>query len=73
MKAIWKSKTFWVGALTTVIGVIGVFAGADWIKEHPQAVAVLTTLSGVIAVVLRAITTGPVSLFRSASKKAKAG
>lgn len=62
MKPIWESKTFWANTLTTAIGVLGVFAGADWIKEHPQAVSGIITAIGVLNVFLRTITSQPVKL-----------
>jgi hypothetical protein len=61
VKSIFKSKTFWFGALYVVIGVAGLFGFAQF-QPDPKLVDGLAALTGVIVVILRLVTKQPVSL-----------
>lgn len=52
----WESKSFWAGIITIFLGIIGVFMGSDLIQEHPQVTAWLAVVSGIVTMILRAIT-----------------
>lgn len=62
MKSLFASKTFWVNALTAVVGVVGYIAGSDLIAQYPDVAAILATVVGGLNVVLRLITDKAVSL-----------
>lgn len=61
MKKIWKSKTFWVNALTALAGVAAYFQ-TDVITDNPQAVGGIAAAIGIINVILRFMTKEPVSV-----------
>lgn len=61
MKSIWTSKTFWVNAVTFLVALVTLVAGQDWVANYPQVVAILGMVSGVLNVILRSITSVPVS------------
>lgn len=61
-KPIYHSRTFWANVITTLTGILGVIAGAEWIQSHPTVVAAIVSAIGVLNILLRAITVGPVSL-----------
>lgn len=61
-KPIWQSKTFWANGLTTLVAVLGVLQGQEWIAAHPRLVATIVSLVGVANILLRMVTVGPVSL-----------
>ena len=61
-KPFWESRTLWVNLLTTGISVLGLVAGSDLIAEYPRAVAAIAALIGVANIVLRFLTTVPVSV-----------
>lgn len=56
-----KSKTVIVNVLMVAAGVIGYLAGHDVIAANPELAAALVTISGVINVALRLVTSVPVS------------
>lgn len=56
-----KSKTIIINALTVVVGVMGYLAGNEVIAANPELVAGLVTAMGVVNVVLRLVTSVPVS------------
>jgi len=56
-----KSKTVIVNTLMVAVGVIGYLAGHDVIATHPDWVAALVSIGGVVNVILRIITVVPVS------------
>ena len=55
-----KSKTVIVNSLMVVAGTLGYLAGNEVIAQHPEAVAALVTIAGVVNVILRLVTTIPV-------------
>ena len=57
----WLSKTNWLGMLTFLISIVGFAAGTDFIKEYPEVVSVMGAIVGGLTVLLRYLTTGPVS------------
>ena len=65
-KTLWQSKTFWANVLTTFIGILGVVAGQEWIAEHPTLVSVIVTVTGVLNVLLRTVTSQPIDPVQSA-------
>lgn len=56
-----KSKTIIVNGLTVVVGVVGYLAGHEVIAQNPEIVSALLAASGVLGVVLRLVTSVPVS------------
>lgn len=56
-----KSKTVVVNTLTVAVGVLGYLAGNDVIAAHPDWVAALVSVVGVVNVVLRVVTVVPIS------------
>jgi len=57
----YKSKTFWVGTVILVAGLLSFAQDDEWIKQFPQVVKVLGTIGGVLMVVLRFVTKQPIS------------
>ena len=57
----WLSKTNWFGILTFLISVVGFIAGTDFIKQYPEVVSIIGAVVGILTVILRYLTTGPVS------------
>ena len=53
------SKTIIFGLLQLVIGFCALLEGNDWIKQHPQAVAVAGIVSGFAVMILRFLTSVP--------------
>jgi len=60
-KGLIASKTFWVNAITAVVGIATYFQGSDLIAAHPEAVAIIGTIVGVLNVILRIVTKDPIS------------
>lgn len=60
MKSIWKSKTWWVNALTLTVSVATVVAGSDIVAAYPRAVAVIGSVVAAANMALRLITKVPV-------------
>jgi hypothetical protein len=58
------SKTMRVAILTTVVSVLALLQGEQWIAEYPQVVAVIGVAIGVVQVVLRTLTSRPVTWTR---------
>jgi nitrate reductase gamma subunit len=56
-----KSKTVIVNSLMVAAGVIGYLAGHDVIVAHPDWVAALVSIGGIVNVVLRIVTVVPIS------------
>ena len=61
MKKWYLSKTLWVNIMTSAVAVLSYFQGVDWISAHPEVIAVLGTVIGLLNVVLRLVTKGPVT------------
>ncbi|MEM6834701.1 MAG: hypothetical protein AAGA36_00160 [Pseudomonadota bacterium] len=59
-KAFWKSKTFWVNFIAIVASILSVTAGVN-IDPELQA-TIVGTVMGVVNIVLRFTTAGPVTL-----------
>lgn len=55
-KGLFKSKTFWVNALTAVAGIAAFFQGSELIATNPQVVAGIGTFLGIVNVLLRLVT-----------------
>lgn len=53
------SKMIWFNALTTASGVIAVLSDSPLVADHPQIVAGLMALAGVINIGLRFLTVLP--------------
>lgn len=60
-KSLIASKTFWVNAITAIVGVATYFQGSEIIANHPEAVAIVGTVVGVLNVILRVITKEPIT------------
>lgn len=56
-----KSKTIIVNVLTVVVGTMGYWAGNEVIAQNPGAVAILIAATGAVNVLLRLVTSIPVS------------
>lgn len=56
-----SSKTLVVSWLTFIAGVLGYVVGQDLIAQYPAAVAVLTSVIGVVNMAVRAFTYLPLS------------
>jgi len=61
LKKMAKSKTIIVNTLTVIVGTLGCVAGHDVIAQNPELVAGLVSAIGVLNVVLRLVTSIPVS------------
>ena len=64
-KSIWKSKTFWVNALAIIVSMAGVF-GLDLNLGAEEQTAVVTTIRGVVNIILRFTTKEPIKAIASA-------
>jgi hypothetical protein len=56
-----KSKTVIINSLTVAVGVLGYLAGNDVIAAHPDWVAALVSIVGIVNVALRFVTFLPLS------------
>lgn len=61
-KPIWRSRTFWVNALTAAVAALGALAGHEWIAQNPKLVGWIVFGIGVLGALLRLITTQPVTV-----------
>lgn len=55
-----RSKTVVFGVLQLIGGIALLLIDNDLIKEHPQAVAIATQVSGVVTIALRFLTNAPI-------------
>ena len=58
-KSIWLSKTFWVNTLAIIVSIGGVF-GLDLNLGAEEQTAIVTTIMGVVNIVLRFTTKEPI-------------
>lgn len=61
-KSLFASKTFWVAVASFVVAFLAWLAGADVIKDHPEAIAIVLMIREVVNVLLRFATTSSVHL-----------
>lgn len=62
-KSLWQSKTFWVNAITAIVGVLTVLSGSDLVADYPQTIAALVAAQGILNILLRIITDTSIKLF----------
>lgn len=55
------SKLNLLGALQLVVSVCALLGGSELIQQYPKAVAVVAGISGVVTIVLRFMTSVPIS------------
>ena len=60
-KDFYRSKTFWFGALSVVIGVAGLFGYADFVPGD-ETVQIMEVVNGIVVIVLRFLTNQGVHL-----------
>lgn len=60
-KEFYKSKTFWFGALSVVVGVAGLFGFADFVPGD-ETVQIMEVVNGIVIIVLRFITDQGITL-----------
>ena len=61
-KAFWQSKTFWLNLLTLLVAVLTAILGLDFVKEYPQIVTGIVSIVSVLNMVLRFLTTEPITV-----------
>ncbi len=61
-KSMFRSKTFWINAITAVAGVLTTLGGSELIQDNPQVAGIAATVIGVVNVILRLVTKEPVSI-----------
>ena len=54
-----ESRSVWFGLLILILSIMSFIADEEWIKDYPRVVAVLSTATGVLVIVLRFLTTYP--------------
>lgn len=55
-----QSKMNWLGMIVTVISMLGLLQGEEWIQQYPQVVAALGIAAGILTVIFRQFTIRPV-------------
>ena len=60
VKSIFKSKTFWVNAAVIIVGVASMLT--DPVQYGPEVAKWAAVVLAVVNIVLRTVTTGPVSI-----------
>jgi hypothetical protein len=61
-KPFWQSRTFWLNLATLVVTLGTTLLGLDWIRENPEAAALIGALIAAANLVLRFLTAEPVRL-----------
>lgn len=61
-KSLFQSKTFYLNAVTLIVGIIGFLAAHPVIAAHPQWVAGLFAAQAVVNILLRLVTDTPIRL-----------
>ena len=54
-----ESKTVWLGIVTALISILGLFAGQEWIQQYPEIVSYIGLAIGILTVIVRHYTTKP--------------
>lgn len=60
-KEFYRSKTFWFGVLSVVVGVAGLFGYADFVPGD-ETVQILEVINGIVVIVLRFLTNQGITL-----------
>lgn len=61
-KGFWKSRTFWLNAVTLAVYLLAALLDHSLVASHPQWVAALSAVVATLNLVLRFLTTQPISL-----------
>ncbi len=59
-KSLFKSKTFWVNLIVTIVAILTSLTNFSLIQENPESVALIVTFIGFGNIVLRCITKEPI-------------
>ena len=54
-----ESKSVWLGLLILILSIISFIVDEEWIKDYPKVVAILSTVVGVLTIVLRYLAINP--------------
>jgi hypothetical protein len=57
----WTSKTNILGALQLIVGIITAIAGSQLIADHPTWVSGLIAVNGIVTMVIRQLTSLPIT------------
>jgi hypothetical protein len=60
-KGLFRSKTFWVNAITAIVSVGTYLTNTDVVANNPEVVAIGGTVLGVLNVLLRLLTKEPIT------------
>ena len=60
-KEFYRSKTFWFGVLSVLVGVAGLFGFADFVPGD-ETVQILEVINGIVVIVLRFLTNQGITL-----------
>ena len=60
-KDFYRSKTFWFGALSVLVGVAGLFGFADFVPGD-ETVQIMEVINGIVIILLRFVTSGAIHL-----------
>ena len=61
-KLLWTSKTFILNAAVTAVAVVTALQAQPWIIESPKIAAGLVAIAAVAGIIVRVLTTQPVSI-----------